>query len=333
MTAPVLRIENLSVEIRRDGRVFRPVRDISLSVDAGETLGIAGESGSGKSMTLMSVLSLLPIGAALHADAIEFDSVSLLGLPRRALNRFLGSSISMVFQDPMTCLNPVLSVGAQLQGAFLRHRGGPRRAARERAIELLDRVGIPDARQRLKQFPYELSGGLRQRVMIAMSLMCGPKLLMADEPTTALDVTVQAGILDLLDELQRDFGLSVIIVSHDLGVIARNSTRVAIMYAGQIVEMGRTADILDAPRHPCTEALINCTPDIHGSNARLLPIPGRVPDLSVPQAGCSFAARCRFADGICSRSSPPIMGNALGSFARCHFTAETLHSTLVEGHQ
>ena len=296
-------------------------------------MGIAGESGSGKSIMLMSVLSLLPIGAALHADTIEFDSVSLLGLPRRALNHYLGSSISMVFQDPMTCLNPVLTVGAQLQEVYRRHRGGSRRAARDRAVKLLDRVGIPDARQRLTQFPHELSGGLRQRVMIAMSLMCGPKLLLADEPTTALDVTVQAGILELLDELQQELGLSVIIVSHDLGVIARISRRVAVLYAGQIVEMGRTADILDAPRHPYTEALINCTPDIHGSSAHLLPIPGRVPDLSIPQTGCSFAPRCRRADSICSRNAPPIIKGVLEGFARCHFAAETRHSTIVEGHQ
>ncbi len=319
--APLLRLRSLHVEIRNEAGRVHPVRGVSFDLHAGETLGIAGESGSGKSLTLMALLGLLPRGATLRADQMTFDGADLTKIGAAQMRRLMATGIATIFQDPMTCLNPVLKIGSLLEEVYLCHRGGTRKAATARAVEMLERVGIANAADRLGQYPHELSGGLRQRVMIAMALMCEPKLLIADEPTTALDVTVQAGILNLLDQLQRDLGLAIILVSHDLGVIGRLSHRVAVMYGGQIVETGPARSVLQAPQHPYTEALLRCIPGmkVNPQSARLTPIPGQVGVMSGDLSGCQFRDRCRFAQSRCTEADPPLTEIASTWRSRCHF--------------
>jgi peptide/nickel transport system ATP-binding protein len=298
----ILTVENLSVDIPLAGGVLHPVRDISFSVEAGKTLAIVGESGCGKSLTSLAIMELLPQAAKRSATRLDFAGQSLLSLSERRMSDIRGDRMAMIFQDPMTSLNPAYPIGDQLEESLLRHRKVTRRKARDRAVYLLEKVGITAAESRLGQYPHQLSGGLRQRVMIAMGLMCGPELIIADEPTTALDVTIQAQILLLLSDLQKEFGMALILITHDLGVVARVADRVAVMYAGQIVETGTAEQVFRQPTHPYTRGLLECIP-IPGKTAPGSPlgsIPGIVPSLIGELHGCSFRDRCVLAHEACA---------------------------------
>ena len=297
----LLEIQGLDVRIPLTTGTLHPVRDVSLSVARGETLCIVGESGCGKSLTSLAIMNLLPKRARRSATRLVFDGTDLTGLPERAMADVRGDRMAMIFQEPMTSLNPAYTIGNQLEEALLRHRKVARAAARDRAVYLLEKVGITAAGQRLAQYPHQLSGGLRQRVMIAMALMCGPRLIIADEPTTALDVTIQAEILRLLAALQREFDMAVVLITHDLGIVARIADRVAVMYAGQIVEIGPVKDIFTRPLHPYTQGLLRCIP-IPGRTRpgeHLGSIPGMVPSLIGKIEGCAFRNRCPHAFAPC----------------------------------
>ena len=282
------------------------VRGASLTVERGETHCLVGESGCGKSVTALAMMNLLARGARRSADKLAFDGVDLLPLSDRAMSRLRGDRMAMIFQEPMTSLNPAYTVGSQMTEVLRRHRKVPQRAAVDRAADLLARVGITAPGMRLGQFPHQLSGGLRQRVMIAMALMCDPQLLIADEPTTALDVTVQAQILRLLSALQRDLGLGMLLITHDLGIVARVATRVSVMYAGEVVESAATAQLFANPRHPYTQGLLRSVP-VPGKQRRDEPlgsIPGTVPRIGAGFEGCAFRERCEFADETCAHAIP-----------------------------
>ncbi|MFY0612288.1 MAG: ABC transporter ATP-binding protein [Hyphomicrobiaceae bacterium] len=301
MSDHILEVANLSVDIPVGGGMLHPVQSISFYVDRGETLAIVGESGCGKSLTSLAVMDLLPSKAKRTADRLILDGQDMTSLSERQMSDVRGNRMSMIFQEPMTSLNPAYSIGDQLTEALLRHKQVSRSEAIDRAVFLLEKVGITAARGRLRQFPHQLSGGLRQRVMIAMALMCGPDMIIADEPTTALDVTIQAQILHLLAELQREFNTGLILITHDLGVVARVADRIAVMYAGQIVETGTATQIFNAPAHPYTQGLLECIP-IPGKTVRgqhLGSIPGIVPSLVGEMRGCHFASRCRYANKSC----------------------------------
>lgn len=297
----LLDIRNLSVTFGRGAPGIRVVRDLSLSVKQGEMFCVVGESGSGKSMTMLAVMNLLAKGARRSGDAIQFGSRNLLDLNERAMGSVRGRDIGMIFQEPMTSLNPAFTIGEQLTEVHRRHMRLGRARAWKRAGELLTLVGIPNAEERLRQYPHQLSGGLRQRVMIAMALMCEPSLLIADEPTSALDVTIQVQVLSLLKSLQRELGIGIILITHDLGVVSRIADRIAVMYAGQVVEMGDRADIFLRPRHPYTRGLLRSIPDPerHGRHEPLFSIPGTVPNLGRLGLGCSFHDRCAHAGPEC----------------------------------
>ena len=303
MTEPLLDVQGLRV--RFGGRI-EAVRGVSLAVARGETHCLVGESGCGKSVSALAVMGLLARGATREAAALRFRGADLLGLSERGLSRLRGDAMGMIFQEPMTSLNPAYTVGSQLGEVFRRHRGATRAQAADRAAELLGRVGITAPGMRLAQYPHQLSGGLRQRVMIAMALMCGPELLIADEPTTALDVTVQAQILRLLRELQRELGLAILLITHDLGVVARMAHRVSVMYAGEVVESGPVAEVFAAPTHPYTVGLLDSVPT-PGKTPRDQPlgsIPGMVPRLAPGFVGCGFRDRCAQATPDCAASVP-----------------------------
>jgi oligopeptide/dipeptide ABC transporter ATP-binding protein len=301
-TDPLLRVAGLTIGFPAASGAALAVRAVDFEVAPGETLGIVGESGCGKSLSLRALLGLVPEPGVVLDGEILWRGTDLLRLDRRALRALRGREISMIFQDPMESLNPVFSVGDQLMEVLRKRAGLPRKAARRRAVELLDRVGIPSAAQRLRDYPHQLSGGMRQRVMIAIAIACGPRLLLADEPTTALDVTIQDQILTLLAELQRDTGLTILLVSHDLGVIAQMADRIAVMYAGSVVETGTADEVLSAPRHPYTAGLIASAPDGSGglSGARLETIGGAPPTITELPEGCAFAPRCRHAQLRCA---------------------------------
>jgi len=307
----LLEVADLVIDIPVPAGMLHPVRGIGFHVDAGETLCIVGESGCGKSLTSLAVMGLLPASAQRSASRLALEGQALIGLPEAAMSDLRGNRMSMIFQDPMTSLNPSYSIGNQLEEAMLRHRPVNRQQARDRAVYLLEKVGISSAASRLGQYPHQLSGGLRQRVMIAMALMCEPRLLIADEPTTALDVTIQAQILLLIQELQKEFDIGVILITHDLGVVARIADRVAVMYAGEIVETGTATEIFEAPLHPYTQGLIDCIP-IPGKTKpgeHLGSIPGIVPTLVGELRGCAFRDRCAFATPACDAD---IVENTLG---------------------
>ena len=329
----ILEVENLSVDIPLDSGMLHPVRDISFSVEQGKTLAIVGESGCGKSLTSLAVMGLLPKSARRNAKRLEFAGESLTHLNERQMSRIRGARMAMIFQDPMTSLNPAFSIGDQLEEALLCHNNVSRREARERAVFLLEKVGITAASSRLGQYPHQLSGGLRQRVMIAMGLMCSPELIIADEPTTALDVTIQAQILLLLAELQKEFGMGLILITHDLGVVARVADRVAVMYAGQIVETGTAHEVFERPSHPYTRGLLNCIP-VPGKTERgaaLGSIPGIVPALIGNQHGCSFRDRCELAEPACAE--PEIIANReLGDQRgyRCLLDGEQMSAAIAQ---
>jgi peptide/nickel transport system ATP-binding protein len=306
VTDTVLDVQNLSVDIATPHGPLRAVRDVSFQVKRGETLCIVGESGCGKSITSLAVMSLLPAAATRRAKKLSLLGEDLLAASPRRVNALRGNRMAMIFQEPMTALNPAYTIGDQLMEVHLVHRGGGAAKARERAIELLGKVGIASAAERLGQFPHQLSGGLRQRVMIAMALMCGPELLVADEPSTALDVTIQAQILRLLADLQSDLGIAMVLITHDLGVVARIAHRVAVMYAGEIVEEGSAERVFASPRHPYTRGLLSCIP-VPGRTergGRLGTIAGVVPSLIGQIRGCSFRDRCAYARPECAVAVP-----------------------------
>ena len=317
--APLLDIRDLSVSFRTDRGTVRAVQGVSLHVRPGETLAIVGESGSGKSVTALSILRLLGDAGSVDAGSIRFDGKDLLALDDDAIRDIRGDRIAMIFQEPMSSLNPVLTVGKQVAEPIRLHRGVSWKEAYARAAELLDRVRIPDATQRLDDYPHHFSGGMRQRVMIAMALACRPRLIIADEPTTALDVTVQAQILALLKELTRESDSALILITHDLGVVARYADRVAVMYAGRIVETATARTLYGSPGHPYTEGLMASIPGIDGEiGARLPTIDGQPPDLARLPPGCAFAPRCRHALDTCRQAPPPLEPLGDQHFRACY---------------
>ncbi len=302
----LLDIQNLRTTFDIHVGSVKAVRGVTMHVDKGEAVGIVGESGSGKSVTMLSVMRLLPDYAKITADRLMFDNIDLLKAKPNVLRGLEGNRIGMVFQDPMTSLNPLFTVGHQLLEPLRIHQRLGSVKARARALELLRLVDMPDPESRLKQYPHELSGGMRQRVMIAMAIACQPELLIADEPTTALDVTIQAQVLELLAGLQESLGLSVLLITHDLGVVAGLCDRVAVMYAGQIIETGRAEDVFERPSHPYTQGLIRSTPRLDDHMERLIAIDGAPPNLLNPPPGCAFRDRCPIAEPRCE--TPPMLG-------------------------
>ncbi len=322
MTA-LLEIEDLRTEIRLRRAVVHAVDGVSLSVSAGECLGIVGESGSGKTMTALSVMRLLPAGGAITGGRISLAGTDITALAGDAMRQVRGNTVGMVFQDPLTSLNPTMTVGDQIAESVRLHRGAGKAQALARAIEVLGLVGMPHPAERAGSYPHQLSGGMRQRVMIAMALACEPKLLIADEPTTALDVTIQKQILELLDSLRSRLGMAVILVTHDLGVIAGHTDRVAVMYAGRIAETAPTPALFANLRHPYTEALLEALPEKAAGTGRLYNIPGQPPDLTALPPGCKFAPRCRYARDECEESEPSLTNGGSSHFFRCFFPAGT----------
>ena len=319
--APLLEVEGLRTWIDGGTSVVRAVDAVGLDLVRGETLALLGESGCGKSMTALSVMRLLPDAAEVVGGSVRLDGEDLLDLPEHAMRAVRGARIGMIFQEPMLSLNPVMRVGAQVEEALHRHRRMAGAAARARALELLQAVGIPDAVRRLDEYPFQLSGGMRQRVMIALALACDPELLVGDEPTTALDVTIQAQVLDLLGDLQRSRGMAMLLITHDLGVVARTAQRVAVMYAGEIVEVARVDTFLRGPSHPYSRKLFDSMPERGSRDAPLAVIRGSVPALDVAFAGCRFAERCDHAFEPCRTSLPPLVDLADGQRVRCHLHA------------
>ena len=300
--SPILCVEGLNVNIAAPAGQLHAVRHVNFSVFPGETFCIVGESGCGKTITSLALMRLLPANARLSATRMDFDGLDMLTLSTGDMAALRGDKIGMIFQDPMTTLNPVYTIGDQMEEVYRRHRTVTRQEARERAEYLLQRVGIMSPNLRLRQFPHQLSGGLRQRVMIAMTLMCEPKLIIADEPTTALDVTVQVQILQLLRTLQKEFGMAIILITHNLSIVARIADRLAVMYAGEIIETGGAVEVFTDPQHPYTQGLLRCLPGYgsRGANKRLGSIPGLVPSLIGKIDGCSFRNRCQFATTDCA---------------------------------
>jgi peptide/nickel transport system ATP-binding protein len=316
VTAPLIAISGLTVDFDTGRRVVRALHGVELAVARGEAVGLVGESGSGKSVTWLAALGLLGGRARIGGSAL-LDGTELVGAPVRVLEGVRGKRIAMIFQDPSSSLNPVHRIGRQIGEALALHRGLAGNAARAEAVRLLDRVGIPAALRRLDDYPHQLSGGQNQRVMIAMALAGEPDLLVADEPTTALDATIQAQILKLLGELRRDSNMALVLISHDLGVVAENCDRVAVMYAGRIVEQAEAERLFATPQHPYTQGLLDALPDLDGPRRRLTPIPGTVPEPARLPPGCAFAPRCPRADAACGAVVPPLGEVAPGHRAAC----------------
>jgi len=318
----LLEVEGLSVDIGTPAGELQAVRDISFDVGRGETVCLVGESGCGKSITSLAVMGLLPRAARARAARLAFDGIDLAGLGRRARNRLRGRRMAMIFQEPMTALNPAWTIGEQLVEVHRRHIGKGSAAATARAVDLLAKVGIASPAERLGQYPHQLSGGLRQRIMIAMALMCEPELLIADEPTTALDVTIQAQILRLLADIRRELGIALLLITHDLGVVARIADRVNVMYAGAIVESATAAQLFADPRHPYTRGLLACLPRPGATRAgeRLGTIPGVVPSLIGGITGCAFRSRCPVTLAACATTIPERQAAPGHRFACVHET-------------
>ena len=319
--APLLRVKNLTVEFRTMDGTVRAVDAVSFDIWPDETVGLVGESGCGKTVTGLSLLRLIPSPPGqIVAGSIELEGLDLLSLDAGDMEKRRGSEIAMIFQEPMTSLNPVFTIGSQITEVLQRHRQLSGRQARELAATLLAKVSIPDARRRLDDYPHQFSGGMRQRVMIAMALSCNPKLLVADEPTTALDVTTQAQVLEQMRELQNEFRMAVILVTHDLGVVAETCQRALVMYCGSIVEAGRMEQLFASPRHPYTAGLLASIPRIRAERIAELPvIPGRVPDPGNQPAGCRFAGRCSHVQPRCHQERPTLRSDANGSAVACHY--------------
>jgi peptide/nickel transport system ATP-binding protein len=314
--APVLRVDDLTVRFRHRGMDVAAVNGVSFSLARGETLTILGESGSGKSVSLKALMGLLPDYAQIEGD-VWLDGRTVLELPPAELAKLRGSAVSMIFQEPMAALDPVYTIGEQIAETIVQHEGVSRAAALRRTLDLLDHVKIPSAARRMKNYPHELSGGMRQRAMIALALACSPSVLLADEPTTALDVTVQIQILLLLRQLQEEFGMAIVFVTHDVGAAAEISDRIAVMYAGRFVETATTREIMRSPRHPYTEGLLAST--VHGGlrGRALETIPGAPPNLANLPPGCSFAPRCRYGREICTHGEVPVTVSPGGAMVRC----------------
>jgi oligopeptide transport system ATP-binding protein len=318
---PLLDVRGLRTEFHTSAGIIRAVDGISYTVEPGETVAIVGESGSGKSVGALSILRLIPSPPGrITGGEVVFAGRDLMCLPEEEMRKVRGRDIGMVFQEPMTSLNPVLTIGRQITETVEQHRGADRAAALRRAIELMGLVGIADAKRRLGQYPHQLSGGMRQRVMIAIALACDPKLIIADEPTTALDVTIQAQILELMQQLTRRLGVALIVITHNLGIVARYAQRVNVMYAGRIVESGPAAALYHEPRHPYTMALLRSVPRLdRPRQARLDTIEGQPPDLSRLDRGCAFRPRCRYAIASCAEAKPPLSpAGAPGQFSACY---------------
>ncbi|WP_292289497.1 ABC transporter ATP-binding protein [Marivita sp.] len=313
----LLKIRNLSVEFTTASGPFRAVDSVDVDVEKGEILAIVGESGSGKSVSMLATMGLLPWTATITADEMSFDGRDLRKMPRKERRNLIGKDLAMIFQEPMSSLNPCFTVGFQIREALQEHLDLDKKARQARAIELFEMVGIPDPERRLKAFPHQLSGGMNQRVMIAMAIACRPRLLIADEPTTALDVTIQAQILDLLTDLQKETGMGLILITHDMGVVAETAERVAVQYAGQKVEDQPVADLFERPHHPYTAALLAALPE-RATERRLPTIPGVVPGQHDRPRGCLFSPRCKFADERCRDIPPPVQPRPIG-LARCHY--------------
>lgn len=315
----ILQIENLTVSFSTPDGDVQAVTEVSLSVGAGECLGLVGESGSGKSQTFMAAMGLLADNGTASGE-IRLDGTDLLSASEKELNKLRGERIAMIFQDPMTSLTPHMKIGRQLSEVLIEHQGVGPDVARHKALEMLNRVHIPEPERRLDMYPHELSGGLRQRVMIAMALMCEPDVIVADEPTTALDVTVQAQILDLLIEVKDTLGAAIVLITHDLGVVAGLADRVAVMYGGRIVEQGDVGDIFAAPTHPYTKGLLGCTPRLDQDIDALVTIPGQPPNLQNLPAGCSFHPRCTYVMDQCKSTRPTLEKDQSGRSKACHLS-------------
>ena len=318
----LLEIKNLTVEFGDKSRPFAAVTGMDLAVDRGEVVGIVGESGSGKSVTMLALMGLVEAPGRVNADTLRFDGHDLLKMSDKQRRKIVGKDIAMIFQDPMTSLNPSYTVGYQIIETLKVHQPGSRAQMKARALELLKLVEIPDPESRLAAYPHQLSGGMSQRVMIAMALACNPKLLIADEPTTALDVTIQAQVLELLLRLQKQNDMALIIITHDLAVVAEIAQRVAVMYAGQVVETAHVPEVFEVPRHPYTEALLDSIPE-HSQGARRLPtLPGVVPGQYDRPAGCLLSPRCKYVQPRCRQQMPALDGNSIAA-VRCYFPLQT----------
>ena len=323
---PILAIEQLAVQFATPDGPLDAVNEFSLTVHAGECIGIVGESGAGKSQSFLAIMGLLATNATVGGSA-KLEGSELLNRPAAELNEVRGVRIAMIFQDPMTSLTPHIKVGEQIAESLIEHRGVSRAAARARALELLQRVHVSDAERRLDQYPHELSGGMRQRVMIAIALACDPVMLIADEPTTALDVTIQAQILGLLAELKREQGTAMVLVTHDLGVVAGVADRVAVMYGGRIVELGDVRSVLKTPSHPYTEALLRSMPRVdEPADDPLVAIEGQPPNPRRLPVGCAFHPRCRYVDDLCRRERPALTAHAGGISVACHHPVREQHA-------
>jgi len=331
VSQPLLQVSDLHVEIASRRGIVRAVDGVSLEVAAGEAVGLVGESGSGKSMTLRAILGLLPPEARVTAGQVLLNGADLTQLGHSQLNKIRGPKIAMIFQEPMSALNPVMRVGSQIAEGPQVHLGMNRRQAAERALELMRRVGIPDPERRFRSFPHEFSGGMRQRVMIAIALSCEPSLILCDEPTTALDVTIQDQILRLLARLCRESGTSLVFVTHDLPVVAQVCQQLAVMYAGRIVERGSVQGVLTEPCHPYTLGLVRSAPDVDHPRASLVAIPGSPPSLVSPPAGCRFHPRCKFAEEDCTVTEPPLRLLDAGHATACLHFERCLDELRTEG--
>jgi oligopeptide/dipeptide ABC transporter ATP-binding protein len=323
----LLEVDDLRTYFPTRAGEVHAVDGVSFKLEERKTLGIVGESGCGKSVTALSIMGLVQTPGRVVSGAVRFDGRELTTLKRRQIEDIRGLEIAMIFQDPMTSLNPTLTIGTQITETLRRHLDLSRQEARKRAVELLEEVHIPNASRRLDDYPHRYSGGMRQRVMIAMAISCNPKLLIADEPTTALDVTVQAGVLDLLEELREEHAMAMIIITHNMGVVAETADDIAVMYAGQIVEQATALDLFDRPEHPYTEALLGALPKLDepdARNARLASIPGRPPDLLTPPEACRFAPRCKYAGtDDCTKVAPQLREIRSGHWVRsAHPTSE-----------
>jgi len=321
-TAPLLQLDNLRTWFSTLAGTVRSVDGVSLTVNAGETLGVVGESGCGKSVTALSILRLVPTPPGRHMGAVRYRGTDLLQLSEREMRQIRGNRISMIFQEPMTSLNPVLTVGRQIAETVQLHQKASRAQALERAVEMLRLVQIPEPERRVNEYPHQLSGGMRQRVMIALALACNPEVLIADEPTTALDVTIQAQILDLMKRLQKELGMAVVMITHDLGVVAESCDRVVVMYAGRKVEEASVIDLFDRPLHPYTRALMASMPSMNTHTRRLAEIPGMVPSPQELGTGCSFAARCPWVHERCRQESPGLSQQGAGHTVACFAVEE-----------
>ena len=323
MTVPVLEVVDLHIEVPTRRGVLHAVRGVSFTVAPGEALGLVGESGCGKSLTLRAVLDLLPQPARIVSGSVRVDGVDITELDPAERRAVISASVSMVFQDSMTALNPLMRIGDQIAEAPQARLGYSKAAARERALALMRQVGIPDPERRARAYPHQLSGGLRQRVVIAIALSCEPRLMLCDEPTTALDVTIQAQVLELLRGLRRDGDLAMLLVTHDLAVVSETCDRLAVMYAGRVVEDGAIAEMVRDPRHPYTYCLLRSVPDPELVQQRLLTIEGSPPDLVAPVTGCPFATRCPFREDDCTASEPSLLNLTAARHSACHHVQET----------